>query len=129
MKKTHIFLQHSVVCPVTGDEEGVPVAILEAMASGLPVVSTLHAGIPEAVLDGETGFLVPEGDTQAMSKRILELAKDQRLREELGQLGWKRAGKYFSWTNERDRLLNILGLTDREPTPRSRLQSNPAMAR
>jgi colanic acid/amylovoran biosynthesis glycosyltransferase len=114
MKEANIFLQHSVICPVTGDEEGVPVAILEAMACGLPVVSTLHSGIPEAVLDGETGFLVSEGNTQAMSKRILELAKDQKLREKLGQSGWRRAENYFSWTNERDRLLNILGLAPSE---------------
>ena len=66
MKKAHIFLQHSVTCPITGDEEGVPVAILEAMASGLPVVSTFHAGIPEAVVDGKTGFLVSE---DAMGER------------------------------------------------------------
>ena len=124
MKEANIFLQHSVICPVTGDEEGVPVAILEAMASGLPVVSTVHAGIPEAVLDGETGFLVSEGDTQGMSKRILELTKDQKLREEFGRSGWRRAGKYFSWTNERDRLLNILGLAGTEPIPFSSAQSN-----
>src|SRR5262249_29595214 len=99
----------------------------EAMASGLPVVSTLHAGIPEAVLDGETGFLVSEGATQAMSKRILELATDQKLRKKLGQSGWNRAKKYFSWTNERDSLLAILGLTGREPGLNLSVQGNPSM--
>src|SRR5262249_24607779 len=64
MSEADIFIQHSVICPVTGDEEGLPVAILEAMASGLPVVSTWHAGIPEAVLEGKTGFLVPERNTK-----------------------------------------------------------------
>jgi colanic acid/amylovoran biosynthesis glycosyltransferase len=61
---SHLFLHPSVTGP-DGNREGVPNAILEAMAAGLPVVATQHGGIPEAVLDGETGLLAPEhGDAE-----------------------------------------------------------------
>jgi colanic acid/amylovoran biosynthesis glycosyltransferase len=110
LKRADIFIQHSVVCPVTGDEEGLPVAILEAMAFGLPVVSTFHAGIPEAVMNGETGFLVPERDTQAMAERILELAADRTLRIQMGQAGRTRVDRDFTWTGERKKLLEIFAL-------------------
>ncbi|WP_354694215.1 glycosyltransferase [Elongatibacter sediminis] len=63
------FVQHSV-CPTYGDSEGTPVAILEAGAAGLPVVATRHAGIPDAVVEGVTGFLVDERDVDSMSKRM-----------------------------------------------------------
>jgi colanic acid/amylovoran biosynthesis glycosyltransferase len=53
-----------------GDAEGLPNVVVEAAASGLPVVATHHSGIPEAVTDGETGFLVPEGDAAALADRI-----------------------------------------------------------
>src|SRR4051794_2820789 len=70
MRAADVFCQHSIVDPQTGDEEGLPVAILEAMAHGLPVVATHHAGIPEAVADGVSGFLVEEGDVEAMGARL-----------------------------------------------------------
>ena len=110
MADADIFLQHSVVDPVNGDEEGMPVAILEAMAAGLPVVSTRHAGIAEAVIDGETGLLVDEGDSVAMSEAIQRLALDPQLRQTFGTRGWERASAEFSWPRERERLLQIMGL-------------------
>lgn len=110
MADADIFLQHSVVDPVNGDEEGMPVAILEAMAAGLPVVSTRHAGIPEAVIDGETGLLVDEGDSVAMSEAIQRLALDPQLRQTFGTRSWERASAEFSWPRERERLLQIMGL-------------------
>jgi len=110
MMRADIFLQHSVTDPETGDEEGLPVAILEAMAAGLPVVSTRHAGIPEEVLDSSTGFLVSEGDSQGMSEKIVELAGNPNLRQQMGQAGWQRAKENFSVEKERTELLQILGL-------------------
>ena len=101
MRDTDIFAQHSVTDSETGDEEGLPVAILEAMAHGLPVVSTRHAGIPEAVVDGVTGFLVDEGDVDAMADRIAELVKDVELRRRLGTAGREVVKDRFSWTAER----------------------------
>ncbi len=110
MGSADVFLQHSVVDPVSGDTEGLPVGILEAMARGLPVVSTLHAGIPEAVQEGGTGFLVREGDADAMAERIVHLARHDDQRLALGAAGWRRARDLFTWQGERDSLRRLLGL-------------------
>jgi glycosyltransferase involved in cell wall biosynthesis len=67
-----IFVQHSVT-PSYGDAEGTPVTILEAGASALPVVSTRHAGIPDDVVHGETGYLVEERDVEGMAAYISQL--------------------------------------------------------
>jgi len=109
MRQADIFLQHSMVDP-DGAEEGLPVAILEAMANALPVVSTRHAGIPEAVLEEETGFLVDEGDSLRMSEQILLLAKDSNLRREMGTKGWQRAKDLFTWELQKKRLLQLMRL-------------------
>lgn len=110
MQRSDIFLQHSVTNPVNGDEEGLPVAILEAMAFGLPVVSTRHAGIPEAVEHGETGYLVGEGDVEDMAQQIVKLATNPSLRESLGKNGKKLAREKFTWKKERSKLLEIMEL-------------------
>jgi len=111
MKTADIFLQHSMTDPDTGDEEGLPVAILEAMGFGLPVVSTRHAGIPEAVLDGETGFIVNEGDTSQMAERIVLLAQNLEMRNKLGWNGWQRAKELFTWEIEKNKLLTLMNIT------------------
>lgn len=108
MKEADVFVQHSIVDPATGDEEGLPVAILEAMAAGLPVVATRHAGIPEAVEEGVTGLLVEEGDTMGMGERLARLAGDPAKRRAMGQAGWRRARAEFSWEHEKSALLSLL---------------------
>src|SRR5262249_1315641 len=110
-QESDLFLQHAMTDPFTGDQEGLPVAILEAMASGLPVVSTDHAGIPEAVVDGTSGYIVSEGDTRAMAERILALAGDPDLRARMGLAGWQRVRDFYSWEKERRDLLDIFGLS------------------
>ena len=62
-----------------GDEEGIPVTIMEAMATGLPVISTWHAGIPELVSDGVSGLLVPERDSDALATCLDTLHENQDL--------------------------------------------------
>ncbi len=78
------FVQHSVQ-PTYGDAEGTPVAILEAGAAGLPVVSTRHAGIQDAVVDGKTGFLVEERDIDGMADAMIRLLKDKELCRAMGE--------------------------------------------
>lgn len=109
MSKADIFIQHSRTDPVTGDEEGLPVAILEAMAQSLPVVSTRHAGIPEAVIEGSTGYLVDEGDIKSMAEHMCNLVDNSELRNRFGKEGWSRAKNHFSWEKEKKSLLKVLG--------------------
>ncbi len=62
-----------------GDSEGLPTVIMEAMAIGVPVVATRHAGIPEVVSDGVSGLLVPEADPTALAGAILAIKADPAL--------------------------------------------------
>ena len=103
-----VFLQHSRRDPATGDEEGLPVAVLEAMSYGLAIVTTRHGGIPEAIEDGRTGFLVAEGDYDDMAARIVELARHPDLRRDLGERARARHASAFSWERERERLGALL---------------------
>ena len=82
--KACCFVQHSVQ-PTYGDAEGTPVAILEAGAAGLPIVSTRHAGIRDAVIDGETGFLVEERDIDGMAAGMIRLLQDKALCRSMGE--------------------------------------------
>jgi colanic acid/amylovoran biosynthesis glycosyltransferase len=112
MQRADIFLLHSMTDPDTGDEEGLPVAILEAMGHGLPVISTRHAGIPEAVADGSSGFLVDEGDSKGMADCLITMARDVDLRRRMGHAGWQIASNRFTWERERSSLCRLLGFDD-----------------
>ena len=86
MRTSDVLLAPSVTAR-DGDVEGTPVAILEAAATGLPVVATHHAGIPEIVADGVSGFLVPERDASTLAARLMELCDSRKLRVEMGRAG------------------------------------------
>ncbi|MEM9478258.1 MAG: glycosyltransferase, partial [Verrucomicrobiota bacterium] len=73
--ETHFFL-HPSQTSTDGNVEGVPNAMLEAMASGMPVGATLHSGIPEAVDDGVSGILVSERDHEALAHRLFEVIEN-----------------------------------------------------
>ena len=81
--RADILVAASVVAS-DGDEEGLPLTLVEAAATGLPLVGTKHAGIPEIVRDGETGFLVEERDSEALARAIQQLLDDRDLRLKLG---------------------------------------------
>ena len=82
LARSHVMLAPSVTA-ADGDMEGIPVAMMEAMASGLPVVSTIHSGIPELIEDDVTGYLVPEGDVRALAARLSRLARDYASTQQL----------------------------------------------
>jgi glycosyltransferase involved in cell wall biosynthesis len=76
--------------------EGMPNAILEAMAAGLPVVATAVGGTPEVVVDGVTGLLVPPRDPTALAQAITRLLDDPDLRQRMGRAGRERVLQHFS---------------------------------
>jgi len=79
-----------------GDQEGIPVVLMEAMAMGLPVVSTLHSGIPELVQDGISGFLVPERDVDALASKLSYLLDHSELWSQMGKAGREFVEKYYN---------------------------------
>jgi len=107
MERADIFFLPSVTAE-NGDREGVPVSIMEAHATGLPVVSTLHTGIPEVVIDGKTGFLVPEKDTHAMAEMLKELIKNPESRKEMGKEGRIQIESSYNHKAEMDRLRDLV---------------------
>lgn len=82
----HCYVQPSVITP-QGKMEGLPVALMEAMASRLPVVASSISGIPELVRHGETGLLVPPEDSQALAEAMLEVYSDPELAKRLSANG------------------------------------------
>lgn len=86
LSQADIYLQPSVVAQ-NGDKEGVPVSIMEAMASGVPVVSTFHSGIPELITHNLSGLLVEERDVEALASAIFHLASSFSLRQKLSEAG------------------------------------------
>lgn len=83
-ERSHLFLHPSEVA-VDSNQEGVPNSMLEAMASGLPVVATMHGGIPEAVTDGTSGLLVPERDHFRLAKALIALVENPARWLEMGK--------------------------------------------
>jgi glycosyltransferase involved in cell wall biosynthesis len=76
--------------------EGLSIAVLEAMAAGKPVVATRVGGNPELIVDGETGFLVPPMNADALASQIIDILKDETLRVKMGNAGHSRAINTFS---------------------------------
>lgn len=109
MAQAHAFIQHSVTAP-DGDSEGWPLAIAEAMASGLPVVATAHKGIKQQVVHGETGFLVEEHDFWSMANYLLELAHRPDLCEKMAVAGRKHIQAVGDFGRQAVHLQNILFL-------------------
>ena len=89
-------LLHPSLTPEDGDREGIPNALMEGQAIGLPVVSTRHGGIPELVIDGETGLLVGEYETAALTDAIRQLLVSKERRLQLGAAGRERIVREFS---------------------------------
>lgn len=106
-----VFTTHNLTGPTTNQEEAFGVAIAEAMAAGLPVVSTTSGSLPELVTHERTGLLVPPGDIAAHAAAVLRLQRDPLLRQTLGQNARLEAEARFSTDIERAALYRMLGLT------------------
>ncbi|MCH7827423.1 MAG: glycosyltransferase family 4 protein [Bacteroidetes bacterium] len=107
ISKSRGFLQHSIISS-SGDMEGTPLVILEASASGLPVVSTFHSGIPEAVLHTKTGYLVEEQDVNRMAEYIIKLIECPELCKKLGDAGHEHILTNYNINNRIYKLLQLL---------------------
>lgn len=95
LSKGLAFVQHSITAQ-NGDQEGTPVAILEASAAGLPVISTKHAGIPDVIIEDKTGLLVDEHDVDAMAEKMILLLENKALAKTLGANGKERVKNNFT---------------------------------
>jgi len=109
LRDSRAFVQHSVV-PGDGDSEGTPLAVLEAMATGIPVVATRHAGIADVVEHGQRGLLCAERDVDSMAANMLLLAQDAALAGTMG-----RAGRAYVEQHHRveDRIASLQSILDR----------------
>jgi glycosyltransferase involved in cell wall biosynthesis len=107
MARAAVFLQHSVT-DAEGNEEGLPIAIQEAMASGAVVVSTRHAGIPDAVVEGETGLLVDENDLSAYTAALDRVLGDDELAAAFSAAARRRAETVFDTRVLQGRLEDVI---------------------
>lgn len=107
LRRSHIFVLACVVAQ-NGDRDGIPVAMMEALALKVPVISTPVSGVPELVRDGETGLLVPQRDAPALAEAILRLAEDEPLRRRLGENGAALVAHEFDVRENGRRLLAAL---------------------
>lgn len=101
----------SLACRIAadGDRDSMPVVTKEAMAAGLPVVSTTAVGVPEMVDDGKTGLLVPPSDPDALAAALDRLAGDPVLRREMGRLGRLVVAERFDIRNQAVAVAQAIG--------------------
>ena len=95
MRRASVLAAPSVTA-ADGDAEGLPNVVVEAAASGLPVVGTQHSGIPEAIEDRVSGFLVPENDAGALAARLADLLGSEQLRRRMGSAARRLAESKLS---------------------------------
>ncbi len=104
-----------------GDMEGIPVALMEAMASGTPVISTNHSGIPELVIDGTSGLLAAERDVNRLAEHLSTLAGSPEERRRLGTGGREKVEAEFSTDTLDDQLVelyrDVITESGRRPLP------------
>lgn len=109
--REHLLASRVLACPSKtapdGDTEGLPTTILEAGALGLPVVATRHSGIPEAVIDGETGLLSPEADPVALAASLTRLLGDEDLQRRLGEQARGHVTAHFDLVEQTRRLEHL----------------------
>lgn len=111
-------IEQAVVFVLPSYIEGLPMGVLEAMAAGVPVVATSVGGIPDAIDDEHTGFLISPGDIQALADRLIRLLSEPDLRERFSVEGHARALALFSIEHVLDRVDEIYRAAGAEPRAR-----------
>ncbi|QJQ94006.1 MULTISPECIES: glycosyltransferase [Halomonadaceae] len=101
-----IFMLPSVTAE-NGDQEGIPVSLMEAMASGMPVLSTIHSGIPELIEEGVSGYLVPERNSEALAERIIYLSRNSHDWKRMGKAGRTKIDKDYNINMQNAKLLDL----------------------
>lgn len=107
MRESRALIQHSVRAK-RGDREGTPVVVLEAMASGLPVIGSRHTGIGEVLDHERTGLLADEGDIETMASQISRLGSDPQLAARLGEAAAVEASAHHRLDDSIARLAAVL---------------------
>jgi glycosyltransferase involved in cell wall biosynthesis len=108
VRKADVFLIHNRVGAVTGQEEALNLAVLEAMAVGTPICGTATGGVAETNVNGKTGFLTMPLDVEAQAQALHKLLTDERLRKEMGLAAWSRVGEHFNQTKQIQNLGEVL---------------------
>ncbi len=103
MTEADVFLHHSVTAK-NGDKEGIPTVIMEAMSTGLPIISTFHSGIPELIEDGINGYLIEERDVKGYTEKMLGLL-DSKIA--LGRRASGTIAERFNMTNQNTKLKEL----------------------
>lgn len=119
LEGSHVFLAPSVTAR-SGNEDAPINTLKEAMASGLPVISTRHGGIPELVADGVSGYLVPERDADALAERLLHLVRHPESWPLLGRAGRECVEARYDLRRSNDRLVQLYRRALRGPSAAGR---------
>lgn len=109
VRRADAFLLPSITA-ADGNMEGIPISIMEAMALGKPVISTIHSGIPELVSSGEDGILVPERDVEKLSAAMEQVITDEALSVRLGIAARAKVKRDFDGENQGERLRQLYKL-------------------
>jgi colanic acid/amylovoran biosynthesis glycosyltransferase len=107
MQNSLAFVQHSITAP-NGDMEGTPVSIMEASSTGLPIISTFHGGIKDAVLNNKSGFLVDEANYKDMANYMIKLCENPEIAKELGVNGRKQIEENYNQKKQIIKLYNLV---------------------
>jgi colanic acid/amylovoran biosynthesis glycosyltransferase len=106
LEKADIYVHHSIT-PESGDTEGIPISIMEAMSKELPIISTYHSGIPELVVDEKSGYLVKEKDVNDYAEKWISLIKDQSRFQSIGEFNRQRIVEHFNLDKQNEVLKDI----------------------
>lgn len=112
-----IYIQPSITA-ASGDQEGIPVSLMEAQACGIPVVSTRHSGIPELVRDGETGWLTDEGDSAGLAAAIVRLVRNPDEARRFSEAGRAHVEEEFDRRRQTQRISAHLATLAADPARR-----------